>query len=49
MAEFSFSPTGEKFRLPGLDEYKKESEKLKKLVKHHRGLGREIVVVMGLG
>jgi UDP-N-acetyl-D-glucosamine dehydrogenase len=35
--------------LPNREEYTKESESLKELVQYHRSLGREIVVVMGLG
>jgi nucleotide sugar dehydrogenase len=49
MSEYSFSPTGEKFPLPASEDYKKEFERLKELVNHQRTLGREIVVVMGLG
>lgn len=49
MSEFSFSPTGEKFPLPTSEDYLKEFERLKKEVDHHRTLGREIVVVMGVG
>jgi len=49
MTEYSYSPTGEKFQLPVSDDYSKEFERLNELVKHHRSLGQEIVVVMGLG
>ncbi|MBU1207434.1 MAG: GDP-mannose dehydrogenase [Proteobacteria bacterium] len=49
MPEYSFSPTGEKFQLPQPEDYIKEFERLKKLVKNQRDMGREIVVVMGLG
>ncbi|MDH4266479.1 MAG: nucleotide sugar dehydrogenase [Deltaproteobacteria bacterium] len=49
MLEYSFSPTGEKFPLPQPEDYLKEFERLKKLVKNQRAMGREIVVVMGLG
>jgi len=49
MLEYSFSPTGEKFPLPQPEDYLKEFERLKKLVKNQRDMGREIVVVMGLG
>ena len=49
MAKYSFSPTGEKFLLPAKNDYIKEFERLKKLVKNQRAMGREIVVVMGLG
>lgn len=49
MVNYSFSPTGEKFRLPEKEDYLKEFERLKELVGIQRSLGREIVVVMGLG
>ncbi|KPJ69826.1 GDP-mannose dehydrogenase [candidate division WOR-1 bacterium DG_54_3] len=49
VAEYSFSPDGEKFRLPGPGDYAKELERLKALVSQQRLLGREIVVVMGVG
>jgi len=48
-AEYSVSPDGEKFNLPGPDDYTKESERLASLVRDQRALGREIVVVMGVG
>jgi UDP-N-acetyl-D-glucosamine dehydrogenase len=48
-AEYSLSPYGEKFPLPAPDDYAKEFERLKVLVSQQRSLGREIVVVMGLG
>ncbi len=47
--EYSVSPDGEKFELPGEDEYTQEYERLKKLADAQREKGREIVVVMGLG
>jgi nucleotide sugar dehydrogenase len=47
--EYSISPDGEKFRLPGPDDYPKEYERLEVLVEEQRALGREIVVVMGVG
>ncbi len=47
--EYSVSPDGEKFELPGDDDYAREYDRLKKLVEAQRELGREIVVVMGLG
>ena len=49
MAEFSISPTGEKFPLPNQEDYQKEYARLEETVKKQRSLGREIVVVMGLG
>ncbi len=47
--EYSFSPTGEKFQLPSEEDYLKEFERLKEVVRNQRALGREIVLVMGLG
>ena len=47
--EYSISPDGEKFELPGDDDYTREYERLKKLVAAQKELGHEIVVVMGLG
>jgi nucleotide sugar dehydrogenase len=47
--EYSISPGEEKFKLPGKDDYKKEYDRLVMLVEEQRKLGREIVVVMGLG
>ena len=49
VAEYSVSPDGEKFHLPGPDDYEKESKRLQKVVNDQRALGREIVVVMGVG
>ena len=49
MPDCSYSPTGEKFQLPTSEDYSKEFERLKELVSHQRSMGREIVVVMGLG
>lgn len=49
MAEYCLSPTGEKFKLPEAEDYQKEIQRLEKIVKEQRELGREIVVVMGLG
>ncbi|MDO9547969.1 MAG: nucleotide sugar dehydrogenase [Candidatus Marinimicrobia bacterium] len=46
---FSISPSGEKFRIPGQEEYQSEFEMLKKRVQSEREKGREIVVVMGVG
>jgi len=45
----SISPTGESFKLPGKDEYAAEFERLKTIAEQQHNLGREIVVVMGLG
>ena len=45
----SVCPAGEVFALPNEKEYPAEYEKLKELVAEQRQLGREIVVVMGVG
>jgi UDP-N-acetyl-D-glucosamine dehydrogenase len=45
----SVCPAGEAFPLPQKAEYEREFKRLRKLVKEHRLLGREIVVVMGVG
>ena len=47
--EYSISPEGEKFPIPTKKDYKKEFDKLKKIVKAQRKLKREIVVVVGVG
>ena len=47
--EYSISPEGEKFKIPLDEDYKQEYEKLTKIVDEQKKLGREIVVVMGLG
>jgi UDP-N-acetyl-D-glucosamine dehydrogenase len=49
MEKYSLSPTGEKFQLPTPEDYPKEFERLREIVNHQRLLGREIVVVMGVG
>ncbi len=49
MSQYSISPTGEKFELPGQKDDSKEFEHLKEVVNIQRGFGREIVLVMGLG
>ncbi len=49
MANYSTGPNGERFELPGQEDYPKEWERLKGLVGRQRSLGREIVVVMGVG
>jgi nucleotide sugar dehydrogenase len=49
MKQYSISPDGEKFQLPKPDDYTKEYERLKDSVRDQRELGREIVVVMGVG
>jgi nucleotide sugar dehydrogenase len=45
----STSPSNETFTLPNEQDYPKEFTKLKNLVKQQRSMGREIVVVMGVG
>jgi UDP-N-acetyl-D-mannosaminuronate dehydrogenase len=49
MPEYSVSPVGERFPLPGPEDYAEEFERLKEVVHGQRSLSREIVVVMGLG
>ncbi len=49
MPQYSISPTGEKFELPGQEENSKELERLREVVNNQRAFGREIVLVMGLG
>ncbi len=45
----SISPNGEEFSLPAAADYQAENERLETLVKEHKALGHEIVVVMGVG
>ena len=47
--DYSISPTGEKFPLPTKQDYRKEFSQLQKIVTGQRQLGREIVVVVGVG
>ena len=47
--KYSISPGGEKFPLPAKEEHGKEFERVKKIVDEQREMGREIVVVMGVG
>ena len=47
--EYSISPDGERFSLPGKEEYVGEYTRLENLVKAKREQGLETVVVMGLG
>ena len=49
LSQRSLSPTEESFSLPTPADYAKELERLKDMVSRQRELGREIVVVMGLG
>jgi len=45
----SLCPSGEVFPLPHEEDYEKEFKRLQKLVSEQRLMGREIVVVMGIG
>jgi len=47
--EYSISPGGEKFPIPDDEDRKEEFERLKKIVGDQRRMGREIVVVVGVG
>ncbi|MGA1826132.1 MAG: nucleotide sugar dehydrogenase [bacterium] len=46
---FSISPDGERFAIPQKNEYQPEFQRLSALVNEQRSLGREIVVVVGVG
>ena len=45
----SVSPSGEAFKIPGPDDYEKEYARIRAIVARQRKMGREIVVVMGVG
>jgi len=45
----SVCPAGEVFQLPQEKDYEKEFKRLQQIVKEQRSMGREIVVVMGVG
>ncbi|MBN1396791.1 MAG: nucleotide sugar dehydrogenase [Bacteroidetes bacterium] len=47
--EFSESPSGERFAIPGKNEYAAEYKRIEKLTAKARKEGKEIVVVMGVG
>ena len=47
--EYSISPNGDKFKIPEETNYRKEYERLEKLVTARKEEGFEIVVVIGLG
>ncbi len=49
MADFSVSPSGEKFAIPVAGQYAEEMQRLEKLVEQARSEDKEIVVVMGVG
>ncbi|GAB4327204.1 MAG: nucleotide sugar dehydrogenase [Promethearchaeota archaeon] len=46
---YSTAPSGEKFEIPSGSDYEEEIERIKVIVGENRALGREIVVVMGVG
>ena len=48
-APASVCPAGEVFQLPQEKDYQKEFKRLQRIVKEQRLMGREIVVVMGVG
>ena len=48
-APVSVCPAGEAFQLPQEKDYQKEFKRLQRIVKEQRLMGREIVVVMGVG
>ena len=49
MSDYSVSPAGERFELPGHEEYAVEYKRVEALVESARSEGKEIVVVMGVG
>ena len=49
MSDYSMNPEGEKFQLPGQEEYTKELKRVESLAEAARKEGKEIVVVMGVG
>jgi UDP-N-acetyl-D-glucosamine dehydrogenase len=49
MSEYSISPSGEQFALPGKADYAIEFERVSNLAEAARKQGQEVVVVMGLG
>lgn len=48
-SKVSVSPAGESFFLPGEEDFSRENKNLRKIAKEQRSMGREIVVVMGVG
>lgn len=46
---YSVSPSGERFLLPGPEDYELEARRLRDIVVVQRFMGREVVVVMGMG
>ncbi|HUX16090.1 MAG TPA: UDP binding domain-containing protein [Phycisphaerae bacterium] len=49
MSEYSASPAGERFPIPGPDEYEAEFKRIRGLADAARQEGKEVVVVMGVG
>lgn len=49
MEQYSIGPDNQKYSLPTKEDHKKELQRLKAIVDEQKKLGREIVVVMGLG
>jgi UDP-N-acetyl-D-glucosamine dehydrogenase len=49
MANYSVSPAGERFAIPGEDQYAAEFKRIESLVEAARNEDKEIVVVMGVG
>jgi UDP-N-acetyl-D-glucosamine dehydrogenase len=49
MANYSIDPAGERFAIPGEDQYAAEFKRIESLVEAARNEGKEIVVVMGVG
>ena len=49
MANYSVSPGGERFAIPGEDQYAAEFKRIESLVEAARNEDKEIVVVMGVG
>jgi UDP-N-acetyl-D-glucosamine dehydrogenase len=49
MAEYSVSPSGEKYPIPEKQDYAQELSRVETLVASARKEGKEIVVVMGVG
>ncbi len=47
--KYSITPKGEKFELPGREEYGPELERIENLVKQAKDRDQEIIVVMGVG
>lgn len=46
---FSISPDGEKFPIPAVEDYDREFKRVSDIVAEQKGIGREIVVVVGVG